>query len=60
MDNIANMCDILLIHEHWFYDSHIHTIGTFDNEMGLFDKSSMNEYSLWRGRPHSGVAIMLS
>ncbi len=60
MDNIVNMCDILLIQEHWLYDSHIHKIGKFGNGMDFCDKSSIDEYRPRRGSSHGVVDIVSS
>ena len=57
INRIRDKFDILLLQEHWLYNSQISQL---ENQLDLqvHGISSMNECELTSGRPHGGCAIM--
>ena len=58
MNSLTSSHDVILIQEHWLYQSQLDKLSRLGNGYALEAKSSMNEYVSRVGRPFGGCAIL--
>ncbi len=60
MSKIINDVDILLVQEHWHFESNICTLVNKMNDVHVYGISRMDSGVLLSGRPHGGCAFLYS
>jgi hypothetical protein len=58
MKYLMQKCDILLIQEHWMFESDINSLESAVGNVNVFGVSAMDSNVLLEGRPHGGCALM--
>jgi hypothetical protein len=58
MNKLMNICDVLLVQEHWYLDTDISKIAQYIDNVEVVGVSGMENSQLISGRPYGGCAFV--